>query len=210
MTSTSPTSVPTPKISRPHRRLQTAQHFNLERFPLPTQQSKLKLPSLPRLLTSDQTFLPYVSFHSLRPEPALSDLRFTTNGKSTLHTHTASLPGPRGPGSHDSDLTRPARPSVPVTSPLDHSPMPGAHPLRPSASPRRPSPSGDQGTCHRHRGTCPRLRRAPSIPSAASGLPLRPTPSRTRHLDHRAQAHGSRPSSRPKKPIVVVLDSTCR
>ena len=51
-----------------------------------------------------------------------------TNGKPTLHTHTASLPGPRGPGSHDSDLTRPARPSVPVTSPLDHSPMPGAHP----------------------------------------------------------------------------------
>ena len=133
-----------------------------------------------------------------------------TNGKPTLHTHTASLPGPRGPGSYDSDLTRPARPSVPVTSPLDHSPMPGAHPLRPSASPRRPSPSGDQGTCHRHRGTCPRLRRAPSIPSAASGLPLRPTPSRTRHLDHRAQAHGSRPSSRPKKPIVVVLDSTRR
>ena len=50
-----------------------------------------------------------------------------TNGKPTLHTHTASLPGPRGPGSHDSDLTRPARPSVPVTSPLDHSTMPGAH-----------------------------------------------------------------------------------
>jgi hypothetical protein len=48
-------------------------------------------------------------------------------GKPTLHTHTASLPGPRGPGSHDSDLTRPARPIVPVTSPLDHSTMPGAH-----------------------------------------------------------------------------------
>ena len=56
VTSTTPTSVPAPKISRPHRRLQTAQDFNLERFPLPTQQSKLKLPSLPRLLTSDQTF----------------------------------------------------------------------------------------------------------------------------------------------------------
>jgi len=67
----------TKNISAPHGRLQIAQDFNLEQFPLPAQQSKLKLSSLPRLLTSDQTFLPYASFHSLRPEPALSDPRFT-------------------------------------------------------------------------------------------------------------------------------------
>ena len=83
----------------------------MERFPLPAQQSKLKLPSLLRLLTSDQTFspptLPSTHF-ALNPPSRIYASRRTVNPHST-HTRplsrahagpartTRTSPGPLGP-----------------------------------------------------------------------------------------------------------------
>ncbi len=144
-----------------------------------------QLPSLPPRPLQ----VPFVTFHSFHLEPAHSAHRSPIYGTSMIHhTYTASLPGPRGPGSHDPYLARPARPSL-----LCHVPLwtltRFRGPLPPSAPPRHRGDSRPPWTWATATGTghlppppaCPKQPGSPHQPQASR---LGPTLSRTRHLGH--------------------------
>jgi hypothetical protein len=130
----------------------------------------------------------------------------------THHTYTGLSPGPTrarltrlGPHPARSAhlaLSRPPRDTHPIQGP--------SAPLRPSATPRRLAPSMDLGGSHRHRAPAP----ATSVPQATRLLtPASASPLGTHsHSDTATWPQGPYPAapgptSRPKMPVVILLEA---